>query len=341
MAVHVIFGNGPVGSAAARYLLEKGFTVRMVSRSGKRPPVLFDDLPAEAAARLHFEAADATSASDTARAARGASHIYHCANVAYQDWWKLLPPMQENLIAAALREKAVLAVTENLYMYQRGVDVIDENTPENPPTRKGLLRKQLHERLETAARSDGLRWTAVRASDYYGPGAGLQSMFGTDLFLDAVFNGKRPRVVGALDQLHSVAYVEDYGRALAVAALDPRAYGRAWIVPNDRARTTRETAQVFFDAAGRKKVLGVYPRAMIAAAGIFNPLLREVVEMLYQKEEPYVVDGSRFSRTFGFQATPLEEGVRRTLAWYGKAHPEVQGLQPVQAAGAGLTERRG
>jgi len=38
--------------------------------------------------------------------------------------------------------------------------------------------------------------------------------------------------------------------------------------------------------------------------GIFSPLLREVVE------------------TFGFAPTPLEEGVRRTLVWYGQAHPE-------------------
>jgi nucleoside-diphosphate-sugar epimerase len=134
-----------------------------------------------------------------------------------------------------------------------------------------------------------------------------------------VFNGKRPRVVGAMDQPHSVTFVEDYGRALVVAALDARAYGRSWIVPNDRPRTTREVAQAFFDAAGRNKKLGVIPRPLISALGIFNPLLREVVEMLYQKEEPYVVDGSEFARTFAFAPTPLEEGVRRTLAWYGRA----------------------
>ncbi len=317
--VHVIFGNGPVGSAAARSLLEKGFRVRIACRSGRRPPVLFDELPADLAQRFEFVVADATNREDTLRAAQGASHIYHCANVLYQDWWRLLPPIQENLVAAALQERAVLAVSENLYMYARGVPVIDDTTPEIPPTRKGLLRKELHEQLVSAGTSQGLAWTSVRASDYYGPGAKLQSMFGTQLFLDPLFNGGRPRVVGALDQPHSVTYVEDYGRALAVAALDPRARGRSWIVPNDRSRTTREVAQVFFDAAGRKKTLGVIPRPLIAAAGIFNPLLREVVEMLYQKEEPYVVDGSRFAAAFSFTPTPLEEGVRRTLAWYERA----------------------
>jgi nucleoside-diphosphate-sugar epimerase len=44
------------------------------------------------------------------------------------------------------------------------------------------------------------------------------------------------------------------------------------------------------------------------------------MEMLYQKEEPYVVDGSRFASEFGFQPTPIEEGVRRTIAWYEATH---------------------
>jgi nucleoside-diphosphate-sugar epimerase len=44
--------------------------------------------------------------------------------------------------------------------------------------------------------------------------------------------------------------------------------------------------------------------------------------MLYQKEEPYVVDGSRFALRFGFEPTPIEEGVRRTLAWYEATHGE-------------------
>ena len=54
-------------------------------------------------------------------------------------------------------------------------------------------------------------------------------------------------------------------------------------------------------------------------AGLFSPLLREIPEMLYQKEEPYVVDGSSFQGTFDFTPTTLEEGVRRTLAWYHAA----------------------
>ena len=150
----------------------------------------------------------------------------------------------------------------------------------------------------------------------------MQSLFGTDLFLDPLFNGRRPRVVGSLDQPHSYTYVEDYARALVIAALDARAHGRTWIVPNDRTLTARQAAAVSFESAGVQARLGRISRPMVAAAGLFNPLVREVTEMLYQKEEPYVVDGSRFASEFGFQPTPFEEGVRRTIAWYEATHRE-------------------
>ncbi len=321
MGLQVVFGAGPVGSSAARFMLEKGLEVRLVSRTGRRPSGLFDGIPADQERRLEFRAVDAMDQGAVLRASVGASHVYHCANVLYQDWWKTLPTLQENLLIAARQEGSVLAVADNLYMYARGVPVIDENTPEIPPTRKGLLRKDLHDRVAEAGRKEGLSWTTVRASDYYGPGAKLQSIFGTQLFLDPLFNGRRPRVVGSLDQPHTYTYVEDYGRALVVAALDPRAHGRAWIVPNDQTRTARQVSEMFFEAAEKDARLGRFPRSLIAAASLFSPLLREVTEMLYQKEEPYVVDGSSFAAQFGFKATPMEEGVRRTLAWYAATHP--------------------
>jgi nucleoside-diphosphate-sugar epimerase len=320
--LQVVFGNGPVGSAAARLLLQKGFEVRIVSRTGRRPAGLFDGISADQEGRLQFRSADALDLQAVRAASVGASHIYQCVNVPYQDWARVLPSLQENLLSTAIERHAVFAVPENLYMYARGVSVIDENTPETPPTRKGGIRKQMHDRLVEAGVTEGLVWTSVRASDYYGPGAGMQSLFGTDLFLDPLFNGRQPRVVGSLDQPHSYTYVEDYARALVVAALDSRAHGRAWIVPNDRTLTARQAASVFFTSAGRQARLGRISRPMVVAAGLFDPLIREVTEMLYQKEEPYVVDGSRFASLFDFHATPLEEGVRRTLAWYEATRKE-------------------
>ncbi len=80
--------------------------------------------------------------------------------------------------------------------------------------------------------------------------------------------------------------------------------------------TSREVARLFFAAAGRGKEVSRIPRFLLAALGLFNPVIRELGEVLYQKEEKYVVDGSLFGSKFGFTPTPLEEGIRRTLKWY-------------------------
>jgi len=271
--------------------------------------------------RLDTLAADALDGAAAMAASRGATHIYHCMNVPYQDWRRSLAPLQDNLLAAADAQGAVLAVAENLYSYSRGVQVIDEKTPEEAPTRKGLLRKKLHETLAAHDGATGFRWTAVRASDYYGPGADAQSVFGTGRFLDPLFAGRRLSLLGDLDLPHSYTYSEDYGRALAYAALDPSAHGRVWIVPNDRARTTREVAEMFLAAAGSAAKVGTIPRLALTALGLFSPLIREVGEMLYQKEEPYIVDGSLFGDKFGFEPTPLERGIAATIAWYRSRRP--------------------
>jgi hypothetical protein len=38
--------------------------------------------------------------------------------------------------------------------------------------------------------------------------------------------------------------------------------------------------------------------------------------MLYEFEEPFIVDGSKFERTFGFGATSLTESIPATVAWW-------------------------
>ena len=58
MALHVIVGAGPVGSATARHLVELGHTVRVVTRRGHGPSIGVN--------------ASRTDANDTAPASRGA-----------------------------------------------------------------------------------------------------------------------------------------------------------------------------------------------------------------------------------------------------------------------------
>jgi nucleoside-diphosphate-sugar epimerase len=55
---------------------------------------------------------------------------------------------------------------------------------------------------------------------------------------------------------------------------------------------------------------------LVSVLALTDSTMREVKEMLYQFEEDFVVDSSRFMRAFGLASTPLDDAIRATLAWY-------------------------
>ena len=70
---------------------------------------------------------------------------------------------------------------------------------------------------------------------------------------------------------------------------------------------------------GRKIGLTVMPRWAIKMLGLAVPILKEVDEMEYQWEEPFVVDDRRFRQRFGFLPVDLEKAAEETVVW-AKAH---------------------
>ncbi len=308
---HVVFGTGPVGIAIAQALLRRNKEVTMVNRSGRLEGVFLKEA-------VRFLGCNLLDKAQVLKVSEGATHIYHTANPLYHQWAEVLPSMQAHLIEAVLTNNAVLAVVENLYMYSKGVSVINEGTPTNPPSKKGKIRKDLSLKLEAAGQEKGLDWVSVRGSDYFGPWSTEQSMFGTTRFLDVLNKGKTPGLIGPLHIPHSYTFVGDFGEALVMAALKPEAHRQAWICPNAPAVTTGELAALFaqhMEVPGNIR-FGTVPKWVLGILGIFNPVIRELMEMLYQKEVPYLAEGSRFEKEFSFTPTSLEDGVRQTLEWY-------------------------
>ena len=73
---------------------------------------------------------------------------------------------------------------------------------------------------------------------------------------------------------------------------------------------------LFFEEAQLPPRMRSIPDLLVRMLGLFNPLLREVAEMLYEFNEPFVVDSSKFVQAFGDIATPHREAVRQTLEWF-------------------------
>jgi hypothetical protein len=62
---------------------------------------------------------------------------------------------------------------------------------------------------------------------------------------------------------------------------------------------------------------------MLALAGLFSPVVRELPEVAYQMERPFIIDSTAAEATFGLLPTPWEQVLAETIAYYrgGRAAP--------------------
>ncbi len=308
--LHVVFGTGAIGMALIEQLHATGKQVRAVNRSGSA------DVPEG----VEIVGGDATSDEFTTAASAGASVVYFCLNPPYTNWPELFPPLQAAAIAGAQSAGAKLVVMDNLYMYPpMNGQPLTEDLPYSATTRKGSVRRRMSEDRMAAHQSGGLRATAGRASDYFGP-RGLLSAMGERVFYPALV-GKKAQVMGNPDVLHTYSYIPDIAKGLAILGGRDEADGQAWHLPNAPAITTRQFIDQVYNAAGTDPGISAMPRWMVNTVGLFNGNVRELKEMLYEFEEPFVVDDSRFKAEFGDIATPLPDAIDTTVAWF-RAHPK-------------------
>lgn len=309
-SMHVIFGTGPLGKAVMRALVADGKPVRMVNRSGR----------AEAPAGVEVVAADLYQPDEVRRVSSGASVVYQTSQPAYFEWVAKFPPLIASILDGLRGSGARLVLGDNLYMVDNtGGAPIMENGPVNAVTRKGKVRAQCAEMVFAAHRAGHIPAAAVRASDFYGPEV-LSSAMGERTF-PPLLAGKRIGLIGSAEMLHSHTYIGDFGRAMALVGGRESAMGRVWHVPTPGPVTSRAFLEQAAAIAGAELKLGSISPLMLRAVGLFSPVVREVVEMQYQFNQPYIVDARDFIREFGDISTPRETALRETIAWY-KTHTQ-------------------
>ncbi len=305
---HVVFGTGAIGLALLDALRRRGETARLVNRSGNaRVP---DD--------VEVVAGDARDPAFTTAVARGAEVVYQTLNPPYAEWSAQFPLLQAGVLAAAEAAGARLISMENVYGYGRPAGrVLTEDLPDGAHTRKGRLRGRMARELLAAHDVGRVEVAIGRASDYFGPRGGAQSNLGDRVF-PAALAGRTATVLGDPDQPHTYTYVPDIGEGLAVLGEHPDAPGQVWHLPNDPdTRTTRQLVDLVYRQAGRPRGrLRRLPPVVLRALGLVDPTVRELVEMQYQFEEPFVVDSSRITDKLGVEATPLDQALADTLRSY-------------------------
>ncbi|MET8835529.1 NAD-dependent epimerase/dehydratase family protein [Micromonospora sp. NPDC004540] len=301
MALHVIVGAGPVGTATARLLAERGDRVRVVTRRGTGP----------AHPAVERIAADAADADRLTALTEGAAALYNCANPAYHRWPLDWPPLAAALLTAAERTGAVLATVGNLYGYGPVDGPMTEATPLAATGVKGRVRNRMWADALAAHRAGRARITEVRGSDYLGADGTSLAM----MVLPRVLAGRRAFLPVDWDAPHTWTYIPDVARTLVAAATDERAWGRAWHVPSAPAVSMRDLAGRAAALVGAPAPrLTRMPYPVLWLGGVANPFVRELRETAYQFDRPYVLDSTAATASLGIEATPLDRAVKETVA---------------------------
>jgi len=298
--LHIIIGGaGTIGRATTAALQAKNKRVVAVERS-------------RTVEGIETRTADLLDAGQTKQALMGASHVYLCAGLPYDSeiWQAQWPLIMRNTIDACAEVGAKLIFFDNAYLYSHPLpQPFTEDGPQHPDTKKGVVRKQIADMLLTAHAEGKVRAVIGRSADFYGPHAIKSQLYAA--FLERMLQGKRPISVYRQHQPHTYAYTIDCGRALTQLALDNGAYGQAWHLPVGVPITLAEITDHFNALLGTRLTVQVIPGIIYAILRQINKLIREIKEMAYQFDEPYVMSAQKFRDRYpDFQVTPYDEGLR-------------------------------
>jgi nucleoside-diphosphate-sugar epimerase len=304
MTQYVITGAGPVGWTVAEQLAERGHSVRILTRSGNGP-----EHPL-----IEKRAVDASDAAALAAAVTGAAAVFHCIHgSAYSAaaWRRELPAAEAVVLETAGRQGAVVVFPESLYSYTRPEEVMTEDSERAAESGKRGVRAAL-----LAARAASATDTvSVVASDFYGPRARMAHA--GERMVPSVLKGTPIRVIGDPDAPHSFTYVPDLTAAMIAAAGLPRTPDRVLHAPTLPALTQRLLVGALAAAAGvsAPRLTGTSGK-VVRALGLVMPSMREIGELAYQFDRPFVMDSTASEQLLGLSPTPLKRAAGETVQWW-------------------------
>lgn len=301
--MHVVFGAGPLGRSTARELVRLGKKVRIINRSGK-----LSGMPAG----VETVAGDANDLQRNIEVTRDATVVYQCAQPLYYEWAEKFPAFQQAIVDAVAKNGARLVVADNLYMYgNTHGQPIKEDMPYQPHTKKGRVRAQMAKMIMDAHAAGKIQAAIGRASNFFGP----EDHAVTDLAIRPALLGKTINLIGRMDQPHTFSYVVDFGKLLATLGTHDESFGQIWFTPSPPPVTQAEFVKLLEAELGTPVKFMLGGPLMMRVLGIFDPMIRETVEMMYEWMQPFVVDTSKAEKAFGWHATSLQQAIKETIAW--------------------------
>ena len=303
--VALVGATGAIGKSVAAELHRQGRAYRVIGRTRATLEQLFGDDPLAELAVWNPEEELSIRA-----ALSGVTDVVYLVGVPYSEF-HLHPVLMRRVLEAAIAEKVErLLHIGNLYVFgRRQNERVTEDHPRKPHTFKGRMRKEQENLVLTADGNNRLRTTVLRLPDFYGPG--VETSLLTDLFA-AVRQQRKAKLIGPINRPHEFIFVPDVGPVVCRLLETPEAFGRAWNLGGFGITSQLDLARLAY--GGKPRVMAV-GKTLLRILGLFNPVLRELVEMNYLMTDPLIVDDSALQQLLGEIAkTPYNEGVRQTLA---------------------------
>ena len=304
--MQVILGSGgAIGTELALALPQYTSDIRLMSRNPKKVNDTDQLFPG-----------DLTDADSVQKAVEGAEVAYLTVGLPYKTklWQETWPVVMTNTISACKKHGTKLVFFDNVYMYDpQHIPHMTEDTPIDPSSKKGAVRRQIADQLMKEVKSGNLTALIARAADFYGP-----PRYANQVLTETVFKnlkkGKKADWLGSDQYKHSFTYTPDAGRATALLGNTNDAYNQVWHLPTaGHPPTGNEWVEAFareMQVAPKYQVAG---KTLVKIIGWFVPVMGELHEMLYQYDRDYVFDSSKFAQRFDLKPTSYEEGIRQIV----------------------------
>ena len=301
----ILGANGTIASVLAKELTAYTKAIRLVSRNPRKvneSDTLF--------------AADLTDPAMVDKAVAGSQVVYLLVGLEYKlsVWQQQWPKLMRATIDACIRHNAKLVFFDNVYLYDAdAVSHLTEESPINPPSKKGKVRRDVAAMLMEAVHTGKLQALIARAADFYGPNN--ERSFLNEAVYKNIKKGKKPVWFANANTKHSFTYTPDAAKATAILGNTPNAYNQVWHLPTDPQQITgKQMIDLFATEMNVPSRVTVLPIWLIRLIGLFSPFMREMPEMMYQYDRDYFFDSSKFNTHFNFTPTLYSQGVKKTVA---------------------------
>lgn len=300
----IIGSGGAIGIPLAKELKKYTDQIRLVSRNPKKVNESDELFPL-----------DVNDLSQIDQAIAGSEVVYVTIGFTYKlsVWQETWPAFMKAVINACIKHKSKLVFFDNVYMYAKSaIPHMTEESPLDPPSKKGKVRKILHEMIMDEVAKNNLSALIARSADFYGPDTNNSPL--VIMVYENLVKGKKAQVFGDIHKVHTITYTPDAAKATALLGNTGDAYNQVWHLPTSKEKLSNlQWVQLIADELKVEAKIQKVPSWLLSILGLFNPVMKEFPEMLYQNEQDYFFDSSKFEKRFGMEATTPLDGIRSLI----------------------------